>query len=276
MIGVVALQTARKQDQAGPPFAVTSAENGASVDPVSGAIVLGNDVGGTLATLLSNRVIPMSGFNILLDGGAGGGVRLNPTNVQVGSANQIAFRSTNVAGTVVGDMAIDLNSLGLAFFVGSTSRGMFIWNNSNPFRGNVRFGNLPTSTAQDNGSLVQVDGPITHDRYVSPQNANRVVSNSLDKGKVFTNEGAGAGITFTLPGAAVSNINGGLFYVFYVQNANGIVIQAAAGDTIRVGATVSLAGGTISSATVGSSVTLQAINATEWVATALVGVFATP
>ena len=56
------LATYRKQDPAGPPFALTSANNVLSVDPVSGAIVLGNDVGGTSATLLSNREIPFGGF----------------------------------------------------------------------------------------------------------------------------------------------------------------------------------------------------------------------
>lgn len=49
-----------------PPFDPTSAENGLSVDPVSGRIVLGNDVGGTSAALLTNRQLPMSGLHILL------------------------------------------------------------------------------------------------------------------------------------------------------------------------------------------------------------------
>lgn len=57
-----------KQKQPGPPFASTSANNGLSVDPVSGAIVLGDDVGGVLSTLLSNREIPMAGNFIRLIG----------------------------------------------------------------------------------------------------------------------------------------------------------------------------------------------------------------
>jgi hypothetical protein len=34
------------------------------VDPVTGHIVLGNDTGGVAATLLSNREVPLAGFNI--------------------------------------------------------------------------------------------------------------------------------------------------------------------------------------------------------------------
>lgn len=45
----------------GPPFVATSADNGLSVDPVTGRIVLGNDTGLTAAQLLSDREIPMNG-----------------------------------------------------------------------------------------------------------------------------------------------------------------------------------------------------------------------
>lgn len=48
----------------GPPFTANSADNGLSVDPVGGEIVLGNDVGGNSAALLSDRRIPMNGNNI--------------------------------------------------------------------------------------------------------------------------------------------------------------------------------------------------------------------
>jgi len=44
----------------GPPFAANSADNGLSVDPVTGHIVLGNHVGGITATLLSDRQIPLN------------------------------------------------------------------------------------------------------------------------------------------------------------------------------------------------------------------------
>lgn len=48
----------------GPPFQPTAAENGTSIDPGNGRIVLGNDIGLITATLLSDREIPMAGKKI--------------------------------------------------------------------------------------------------------------------------------------------------------------------------------------------------------------------
>lgn len=89
---------------------------------------------------------------------------------------------------------------------------------------------------------------------------------TLDSGKVFTNEGATARQDFTLPGAV-----SGLIYRFTVQDADGVRVIAAAGDTIRVAGSVSAAAGRIDSTTIGDSVTLEAINATEWIAIQFVG-----
>jgi folate-dependent tRNA-U54 methylase TrmFO/GidA len=60
-------------------------------------------------------------------------------------------------------------------------------------------------------------------------------------------------------------------FTYYVQANQTLRIQTAAGDTIRIGGTVTAAAGYIESSTVGDSVTLVAINATEWVATSVVG-----
>ena len=100
---------------------------------------------------------------------------------------------------------------------------------------------------------------------VEPCSSNTTV-NASDIFKLFANEGATSLITFSLPAAQVSR---GPF-LFLVQNSNGIKIQAASGDTIRVGTSVSSAGGSISSTTVGAAITLVAINDTEWVAIATV------
>lgn len=75
----------------------------------------------------------------------------------------------------------------------------------------------------------------------------------------FTNEGTSAKVGFTLPAAAA-----GLVFTFIVQDADGIRVTAAAGDTIRVAGEVSIAAGYIESTTIGSTMTLMAINATEW------------
>lgn len=48
-----------------PPFPAGAANNGLSVDPGTGLIVLGNDVGGATAGLLSTRQIPTNGFSLV-------------------------------------------------------------------------------------------------------------------------------------------------------------------------------------------------------------------
>lgn len=75
--GAPALNRVSKQMQSGPPFVPTSAENGLSVDPVTGAIVLGNDVAGNSAVLLSDRWIPMDDFSLALRAGTAAVARWN-------------------------------------------------------------------------------------------------------------------------------------------------------------------------------------------------------
>lgn len=83
---------------------------------------------------------------------------------------------------------------------------------------------------------------------------------------LFTNEGATARQDFTLPTAVAD-----LEYAFYCHDTDGIRVIAAAGDTIRIAGSVSLAAGRIDSTTIGSTVTLVAINATEWIALSSLG-----
>lgn len=97
-IGVVALQTSQKREQSGPPFVSGSADNGLSVDAVTGKIVLGNDVNDPAApaALLSNREIitddPLFNlFSILLNSAQSGiATQLDGTMVRVFSANSSA------------------------------------------------------------------------------------------------------------------------------------------------------------------------------------------
>lgn len=91
-----------------------------------------------------------------------------------------------------------------------------------------------------------------------------VVEDDCDN--LLTNEGATSKPTITLPSAAA-----GLCYKFYVQDSDGIKIQAGTGDTIRIAASASAAAGYIESTTVGDAITLVAVNATEWVAISQMG-----
>lgn len=75
-----------------------------------------------------------------------------------------------------------------------------------------------------------------------------------------TNEGASGAINLTLPTAAT-----GLTYEAVVQANQYLRFTAATGDTIRDGATASATAGYIRSTTVGSTIRLVAINATEWI-----------
>lgn len=76
-----------KTRQSGPPFVLTSALNGLSVN-AAGQIVLGQDaVGGSgPADLLNNREIPLNGFTLLIeDFAAGIGLQIDGTIFLVGN-----------------------------------------------------------------------------------------------------------------------------------------------------------------------------------------------
>jgi hypothetical protein len=111
----------------------------------------------------------------------------------------------------------------------------------------------------------QVDISTIHDP-VTASASGPVALTSADSGKLYTNEGAAAEVEFTLPTAAAD-----LGYKFVVHDANGIKVTAAAGDTIRVAGSATPAAGNITASTVGNTVKLIAINATEWIAVWYVG-----
>lgn len=101
---------------------------------------------------------------------------------------------------------------------------------------------------------------------VSAKTANHSVDGATEGDYFFTNEGAAGSVTFTLPAAA-----GALHFAFYVQAAQVVIIQAAAGDTIRVAGKASAAAGTARTAVQGCLLELMGINGTEWVAMSVVG-----
>lgn len=90
---------------------------------------------------------------------------------------------------------------------------------------------------------------------------------SADRYKTFTNEGASASIQFDLPTAA----SGEGPFTFIVQDSDLLTIVAASGDTIRIGSEVTSTNRTMTPNGIGDMLTIQAINATEWMATAFIG-----
>ena len=87
----------------------------------------------------------------------------------------------------------------------------------------------------------------------------------------YVNTGAGIQIVYNLPASSL-----GLEYVFCTQNANGIQVVANGSDTILFSTAITSAGGNISSTTPGSTTTLLAIAAGQWIATSITGTWAPP
>lgn len=89
---------------------------------------------------------------------------------------------------------------------------------------------------------------------------------ATDSGTVYNNLGDADGSAITLPAAVA-----GLQFTVCVLVNQTITITAAAGDVIRIAASVTPAAGNISANTIGNSITLVAQDAETWLATAVVG-----
>jgi hypothetical protein len=129
-------------------------------------------------------------------------------------------------------------------------------------------GNMGINTTAP-GAKLHVVGTFLSQRLVEANTAGVGAPNvllSAESGTILTNQGVAALNYHTLPTAAT-----GLVFTFYVQDADGLRVTASAGDTIRINTAVSAIAGYAQSTAIGSSVTLCAINATEWVATSTIG-----
>lgn len=111
------------------------------------------------------------------------------------------------------------------------------------------------------GGILYQESVVSKTQAVSPYSVL-----TTESGRTFTNEGATSIVTFSLPTAAA-----GLIYSFAVQDADGIIVDANTGDTINIAGSVSATSGNATSTTIGSTLTLVAINATEWVAVKSLG-----
>lgn len=152
--------------------------------------------------------------------------KLNDTGIQLSTGKGVIFLTTVVGGTLAAGL----------------------------------FKNADGVVEVNNGSAGGL-GMLLSGRVVTPRATTPTTITSAQKRTLFTNEGASALNVQNLPTAVA-----GLEYAFYVQDADGIQVVAAAGDTIRINGSVSAAAGNAQSTTVGSSLLLVAINATEWVA----------
>ncbi|MDQ3803668.1 MAG: hypothetical protein M3416_07545 [Acidobacteriota bacterium] len=123
----------------------------------------------------------------------------------------------------------------------------------------------------ENGVLKVTDGStgqgaLLAKRRVSAKTAGYTVT-AAETDTVFTNAGAGAGITFTLPAPSA-----GLQYTFVVAAAQSLTVVPGtpAAEAINNAGTVD-ADDSVASSTAGHTVTLTAIDSATWVVTSITG-----
>ncbi len=123
-----------------------------------------------------------------------------------------------------------------------------------------------TTAMTINGSQqINVVGPLINASYnlnqvlLTAQASTPLNMTAAQTNTYFTNAGASALIVFNLPTAAA-----GLIFTFITIDSDGVKIVAAAGDNIQLFANVSATAGFIKSVTVGSTITLVAVDATTW------------
>ena len=153
--------------------------------------------------------------------------------------------------------------------------------------GTIELGHASANTLSASGGILSIEGvaiptvsntvTLTNKTLTAPLLTLLVEANtagvaspniitSAESYTTYTNEGATALNYHTLPTAVA-----GLTFTWVVQDVDGIRIVANTGDTIRVAGVVSGAAGYTTSVAIGDSITLTAINATEWIAESEIG-----
>jgi hypothetical protein len=271
-----------------PPFPATAADNGLSVNAVSGRIVLGNDLNDAAAPaqLLSEReiltstlvtgpfgltfndlalgvVTRLDGSNIAQNGGAGTNMLISQfagINSSVGLSLQAGAGSVISLSESLGGNDTYLQRLSAGAITSSTNLfAAVVYDNVNTTTANRQLG---SPIVAFNGAKIQVNGPLTSTSLVSSIGAaGRAIDRDIDSAKYFINSAA---TILTTPNMVAANFRSGFNFHASCNNAAGITVQLAAGQTARFGALATTAGGTLSSVTVGSTLRLYLINSTTW------------
>lgn len=309
-IGAIGLSTSQKRDlpgNPGPPFETDSADNGLSVDPVTGRIVLGNDVGDPAApaalitsreinttdaggnnfsiflnavvnaviTELAGNAINITGGNstspsLMIAGGDGATATLNLFTTDSGTSNVNITAGTNgtaVLGISTGPDFIQIFPTGFGEIAFRVG-GIQVWGiDTATFFTQIG----PTLTAY-NGATLQVTGTMTKRQFPQSTGVDLAINRDVDSGKIFRNSAA---VIFTLPNFVGANDRPGFYLVFTVANAGGITIQAEAGQTMRIGSIATTVGGTFNSTEVGATIRIVLISSTTWHAEYYVGAWST-
>ena len=235
------------------------------------------ETGATIEAVTTDVTSTSEDFNIVFKTMAAGAaaaerVKINYDGIRVRSFNGSPgydFGSDNVGGVQAmtlfdGSGTSGMVTLEFAGVVVGSNKGFFSAsgpesNTNSRDTGLVR--SAPAVWRASNAS--SGTGVVLHAALVEANTAGSGAPNvltAIESGTVLTNEGATAQNYHTLPTAVA-----GLVFEFAVQDADGIRVVAAAGDTIQDVGTVSATAGYIQSTTIGSVIRLAAINATQWV-----------
>jgi len=221
---------------AGPAVASTNTAGAAA----GGSVTI---TAGAAARLTSGNA---DGGSINLVPGAGIGTgRSGQILIPGGSAATPALSFSNDSGTDTGLYAAGGNYLSFAL-------------------GGTAFAHMSTN---EGGFTLIGNTLLNYTRYILAATTS-ITEPTYMRGGVTFNSGATALVTRTLPGAAA-----GAQYTYVVMDSDGIKIQAASGDEIRVIDKVTAAAGYIQSTTIGSVVCLLAVDSTTWVALHIHGVW---
>lgn len=258
------------------PFAV-GADNGTSVDPVTGRVVLGNALGavGTPARLLDFREIdapPGTGIAIfhLADASA-------PTFLIMPAVLQW-FRNCVIApilqqwfntGPTPGNFLLSFdpeNNQRVEFQYTSTFGTSIIFHNSGLIE-------LVTGRPMANGPGIQLgttgSAGLAWVRQVTDLPAGVTVIDLVGTcSTIYTDFGAGGAVTANV--GAATNI--GARFTFLNRSGNVLTMIGGPADTWRIAGVVGVAGGNIASAVIGDCITVEAVGVGVWVATSVVGV----
>ena len=232
--------------------------------PTSGTLV--NTGVTTFASLTS---ITSGALTIAKSGtGVTGTLALNAGLDGAPSSSNISQYTMSIQGAGGGTVNCSLKTLfnGSAYVLRATASSDFEVYTNESVASNLALTIFASKAAVFEGSILGLKSVVAHTEGVgSPYSVT-----AAESGRVFTNEGTTAKAYLTLPTAVA-----GYVYTVYCQDADGVRVTANTGDTIQVAGTVSGAAGYSESTTIGSSLILVAINATEWVAVSVVGTWST-
>lgn len=223
--------------------------------------------------------------NAVLRADGVGGSTLQSSGVVIDDSDRICFggdicwsryaagflQVTDTAGTVGSKRLLTsgVESLGNLYLGGNGGGVIQFGSNLTGVGASMR--QVATATTGLYGATTSDAGFLYAGRSVNASTAGVGSPNALaawQSRTLWTNEGSTAKNYHTLPTAVAGDD-----FHFVVQDADGLRVTAGAGDTIRLLDKVTAAAGYVESTTIGSVLQVVAINATEWIAITVHGVW---